>query len=353
MTGHNRTAGTILEVTEPRFVAAWTNTTTVPALPASTRTTATERAARVEEARLFLEIAAHARGDFWPGKAARFARRALWIFERELGANHPDFAKALICLAGAYADEAENQRAEEHYRRALRTLRRMADGDLDVQRLHIDATRGLANVMLALGRSQEAETMLRAALVMAERAAGHNSAEAAHVLSDLGVLHMRTGRLDVAASLHRHVLTILDQGMRHEDQLLATTLNHLGAVEHTRGMSAAGESFVRRSIEVRERVLGPDHPRVAADWSALGAILEAQGRYDEAESAYRRAFTILERWFGPNHRDAAAAAAKIAALFLARIKATEQERAASFVRPTFDCHGSASPEHDTRSAHCA
>ena len=56
--------------------------------------------ARIDEATTFLEIATRHRECRWPDKARRFARRALTIFEQELGPTHPRLANVLLCLGG-------------------------------------------------------------------------------------------------------------------------------------------------------------------------------------------------------------------------------------------------------------
>jgi hypothetical protein len=65
------------------------------------------RAERTWEAVRFLDIAMDFRENGWPDEARRFARRALPIFERESGVDHPDVVRVLLCLAGARQDLAD------------------------------------------------------------------------------------------------------------------------------------------------------------------------------------------------------------------------------------------------------
>jgi tetratricopeptide (TPR) repeat protein len=271
--------------------------------------TAVVESERVGEALLLLDIATDFRRNGWADKARRFARRALAIVERESGTDHPDVVRVLLCLAGAREDLADYARAEAEYLRADDILGRLDDtSSLEVQRLRIQTTRGLANVARAMGRDNQAETMLERALSMAERTFGGEQTDVAGVLNDLGVHYRRTGRYDKASRAHRRALAITEKALGPEHPQAAAILHDLGILEHARGQFSAGEPFARRAVSIRERTLGPDHPQVAADFMAVAALLEGQGRFDEAESTYQRALTMLEHWFGPDHREVSAAA---------------------------------------------
>lgn len=64
-----------------------------------------------------LAVASREQGQY--PEAAAYARQALAIFEREVGADHPDVANVLGNLAGIHEDQANYAEAERLYRRAL------------------------------------------------------------------------------------------------------------------------------------------------------------------------------------------------------------------------------------------
>jgi tetratricopeptide (TPR) repeat protein len=272
-------------------------------------------ATRIEEARLFLDISIQFRENGWPDKAKRFAMRALAIFERESGAYHPDVVRVLLCLAGAREDLADYTRAGADYRRANDILDLTADPhNLETERLRIQAIRGLANVIRALGQDQQAETMLKEAIAVAERTFGCENGDVASALNDLGVHYRHTGAYEKASRLHHRALAIADRALGSEHAQTAIMLHQLAVLEHARGQFAAGEPFARRSADIRQKTFGPDHPQVAAEFAMIAALLEGQGKHDEAESMYRRALTIVERWFGPDHREVATTVDRLARL---------------------------------------
>jgi tetratricopeptide (TPR) repeat protein len=273
----------------------------------------------INEAIQLLDLAAYARGCCWPDKARRFATRALAIVEREYGPNHPDVARVLLCLAGAREEGADHTRAESDYRRAKGILDQLPEdlGNLDVQLLRIRVASGLANVMCALGRYREAETMLKDALTVAEQTFGWKHGEAANVLNDMAALYREVGGFEKAFRLDRRALAIAQTTLGPDHPTVATILQNLGILEHRRDRLTSAESFARQSLAIREKTIGQDHPHVASSAAVLAGILQAQGKFDEAAALYGRALTIFERWFGPEHHEVAATLSKLNELFRA------------------------------------
>jgi tetratricopeptide (TPR) repeat protein len=273
-------------------------------------TESVRRTNRIEEARQFLDRSIHSRDNGWTLKAKRFAARALAILERERGAYHEDVVRGLLCLAGVREDLADYTRAEAGYRRANDILNLM-DGLCNhadrrgVQRLRIQALRGLANVLGALGRDRQAETLLKEALAMAERTFGPTDGDVATALNDLGAHARHTGAYEESSRLHHRALAIVEPVPGAESAKTAGILHQLGVLEQARGRCAVGEGFARRSADLRQKAWGPSHPRVAAELALLAALFERQGKREEAASAYGRALLIVERWFGSDYREVA------------------------------------------------
>jgi tetratricopeptide (TPR) repeat protein len=259
-----------------------------------------------DEAMRLLDIAMDFRTDGSPDKAKRFARRALTVFERESRTDHPDAIRALLCLAGAREDLADYARAETDYRSANDILESLAGhkNNVEVHQLRIRALRGLASVIRARGRDQQATTILKQALAMAERSFGWKHVDVAGVLNDLGVHYRLTGRYEKAVRVHRRALEMTEKLLGPEHPQVATILHQLSVLECARGRFAAGEPFARRAIAIRERTLGPDHPDVAIECEAIATLLEEQRKYEEAALMCQHALTIRERWFGPDHHEA-------------------------------------------------
>ena len=239
-------------------------------------------------------------------RAATLATKALALFERESGPDHPDVANVLNCLAHASEGTAEYARALAYARRSVEISSRLratpADPDLD--RLCVQSLATLGNMERILARYADAEQHLHQALQLARSTLGEEDEDVVSALNSLGVLFKYTGRFDEAAALYGGAIAVVEAG-RKDEATLATLCHNLGGLEHARGEYARAEPPARRAVELRERALGPDHPSVAADLAALAAVVEARGRHAEAEAMYVRALAIFERVYGPVHYEIA------------------------------------------------
>ena len=256
-------------------------------------------AGRIDEARLLLKLAIEYRRDGWPNRARRYARRALSIFGREAQADL-DSIRALLCLAGARADLADYPRAKQEFQRAGDLIDRLAMDDEVPQLplLRVQTMRGLAGVILALGDSRQAETILKEALGVAQESFGAGHAEVASVLHALGLLYARTGLHTEAARLQHLALALTEKALGSQHPRVADILYHLGLLEQARGRFAVGEALARRAAAIRHSALGPDHPEVAAALATVGTLLKEQRKPSDAELHLKRARVIRERWFG-------------------------------------------------------
>jgi len=268
-----------------------------------------------------------ARGRF--AEAGPLAERALEIFERECGPDHPDVANVLLCLAGIREETGDLAAAESLGRRAadiLEGMERTDDGGSDVPRLRVQVLGALAGALRNQGRYGEAEPLLRRALALCERDLGADDLQTAALLNDLGMLHKYQGRYDEAELLYRRALDVVDAAVGPDDLEAASLYHNLGGLEHARGRAALGEPLARWGLKIRERGLGSDHPHVAADKAALAAILDAQGRYAEAEELYGQALAVFERVYGPEHYEIAVNLNNLAAIHQARGEHADAER---------------------------
>ena len=148
---------------------------------------------------------------------------------------------------------------------------------------------------LALGRLDEAERHLRAALAIQVRLTGARSVEVALALSNLGGVYMARGDLEPADSIVRLSLGIARSIRSDRDTLVAALLDQLGSVAHDQGNFALAESTHREALEIRTRVFGPNSDRTALTMTNVAVALGEQGRWAAAESLHRRALAVFVR----------------------------------------------------------
>lgn len=238
-----------------------------------------------------------------PQAASELAQRAADLFA-SVDVDHPDHANALILRARIAHALGDFTASLAHADRATRVMAAARDAFPDepiVFELQAHAVCALATALHALGRYDEAELHLLAALADTEAALGPDVAEVGDLCNLLGIGHKYQARYDEAAARYARAIAIARAHHGDASTAMASLEHNLGGLAHARGDVAAGEPHARRSVELREAILGPDHPTVAADLAAWASLLDELGRTDEAESALRRALAIFERAYGEQH----------------------------------------------------
>ncbi len=143
-------------------------------------------------------------------------RRSLEIWERVLGADHPDTATSLNNLAGLYESQGRYEAAAPLYRRSLEIRERVlgADHPATAQSLN-----NLAGLYRSQGRYEAAEPLLRRSLEIKERVLGADHPDTAASLNNLAVLHCYQNRWGEAERLLLRALEIRVQklGEAHPD----------------------------------------------------------------------------------------------------------------------------------------
>jgi CHAT domain-containing protein/Tfp pilus assembly protein PilF len=202
--------------------------------------------------------------------AIPLAQRALAIFEKELGPDHPNVGTSLNNLAVLY----EN-----------------------------------------LGHYGGLETLYQRSLAIREKALGPNNPAVALSLHSLAELYVTQGRYADAEPFVMRALTINEKAFGPDHPAVATSLNDLAIVYEKQNRYAQSESLYQRALAIREKVLGPDHPDVAVLLDNLSVLYGLQGRYSEAEELTARSLTITVKMLGSTHPDVAASLGNLASLY--------------------------------------
>ena len=102
------------------------------------------------------------------------------------------------------------------------------------------------------------------------------------------------GRLEEAETHLRAALGVFERVLGHEDYEVASTLTSLAVVVYRRRGPTDAEPLLRRALAIKERLLGRHHPDLAILLANLAGL--ARERDDEREAAadYRRALALLE-----------------------------------------------------------
>jgi eukaryotic-like serine/threonine-protein kinase len=153
--------------------------------------------------------------------------------------------------------------------------------------------RTIGTVYLALGRTAEADTLLRTALAERIAKAGPESEASAQSFSDLGSLYIAQGKFDSAGPPLQRALGIHRALRGPGDTLVAGNLLALADLAHARGEFIREDSLAQAALVILRGAHGARHATVANAMRRVISSLHAQGRYKESEAAARQAADML------------------------------------------------------------
>ncbi len=155
-----------------------------------------------------------------------------------------------------------------------------------------------------LGLYGEAETQLRAAVLLHREHGAEDDPDLAVVLNNLGnLLAARAGYAE-ARPLLREALEIRRRRLGEQHVLVAESWNNLGALELRTGDYAEALVMLGRGLDL-VRSSSEDFPLVAANLNNLAKALKDEARYAEAEAVYREALAVHVESLGEAHPDTA------------------------------------------------
>ncbi len=238
-------------------------------------------------------------------------RRALTIYEQNLGKEHPTLATCLNNLAVLLKSTNRLTEAESLYRRAL-TIHEQSLGK-EHPTVAADLN-NLAALLQATNRLAEAEPLMRRALAIREQSLGYEHPAVSPCLNNLAQLLQATNRLAEAEPLMRRALAIHEQSLGKDHSKVATCLHNLATLLHATNRLAEAEPLMRRALAIHEQSLSKDHPDVATCLNNLAQLLKDTNRLAEAEPLMRRALAIHEQSLGKDHPTVATNRNNLAAL---------------------------------------
>ncbi|GIL97243.1 hypothetical protein Vretimale_2968 [Volvox reticuliferus] len=220
-------------------------------------------------------------------------------------------------------DQGKLDEAEELLRRAL-VARETFHGPS-----HVDTMRcmnNLAGLLEAQGKLEEAEALLRKTAELAASSLGPSHAYTATALSNLGVALRKAGKLDEAEELFKTALEIREKLLGPLALDTAASLSDMTMLMLDQERLTEAEPLFRRILDIRQLVLGPDHRDTAVSLCDLANLLVQMDRPVDAEPLLRRAVTVQVRCLGPGHEDTASATRELAKVLAQQGHVEEAEK---------------------------
>jgi tetratricopeptide (TPR) repeat protein len=188
--------------------------------------------------------------------------------------------------------------AARHFRQALE----MCEQERLDEGLTSRALLGLAKSTVALGLYDEAEKLIRRALVIDETDSA-SLVEEAEDYHQLSLLYWRSGRPDLAMEFAQKSWSLADQDECVPDELKAKLLKHFAVLAEQAGKLDECEQYLNQALELIES--SPDlnkQSSIYGDTLLVKVLLLAeQGRLDEASELYPHAINIVQMNRGVSH----------------------------------------------------
>jgi CHAT domain-containing protein/tetratricopeptide (TPR) repeat protein len=214
------------------------------------------------------------------------------------GKDSAAVADALGNLGAVLLARGKSDQAEPLLREARDTLRRLHKGD------HPDVATSQYNfgfVLRTRGKLREAEPLLREAMEMRARLFKGDHPDTAQSQYELAILLHTLSRYADAEPLYRDALSMRKRLFKGDHPVVAVSLNSLAAALRDQGKYAEAEPLYRDALSMRKRLFKGDHPAVAQSLNNLAGVLHNRGMYADAEVLYRESLDMHRRLFKGDH----------------------------------------------------
>ena len=222
-------------------------------------------------------------------EAQRYFERALAIFERNFGADHPRVA-AVLNNMGTLADgRGDLKRAEKYMQRALDMWVRLFGPE------HPDvasARSNLASVYLKRKQFGKAESLYQSALAVDEKVFGPAHEKVAVDLNNLAALYNNAKRFDEAEQCFDRAAAIYEKMPNQAEMLYAALLANRAAMRVNRGLLEEAVPLYRRALDIYEKYPANLTPRIAMAFENYAGLMRKLKEPAEAEKAAMSAMRI-------------------------------------------------------------
>lgn len=204
-----------------------------------------------------------------------------------------------LAVAHMAYDAGYYSQAIRHFRLVLSILESEEANDSMKAR----AMTGLAKSLAAIGKYEEAEPMIRQALLIDENLPEASTA-CAEDYHQLALLYWRSGRNAESQEYAERALKLVERAGKHApDELKAKLLKHFAVLAEQAGNTREAERHLNKAIEFIEysSQLGKQSMIYGDVLLVKVLFLAEQGRFEEAEELYPQAIQIIAITRGPAH----------------------------------------------------
>jgi tetratricopeptide (TPR) repeat protein len=190
---------------------------------------------------------------------------------------------------GAYLE------ARPRYERALAIYEKVLGPEHPDTALSLN---NLGRLLYAQDNLTGSRPLYERALAIREKVLGPEHPDTATSLNSLGGLLYAQDNLTGSRRLVERALAIREKVLGPEHPDTAMSLCTLAYVLQAQGDLAAAQPLVERALAIDEKVLGPEHVNTATDLSNIARLLSKSGHTDDAEPLFKRVIAIKEKALG-------------------------------------------------------
>jgi tetratricopeptide (TPR) repeat protein len=186
----------------------------------------------------------------------------------------------------------------------------------------------LAEVYTDQHQYDQAETILKRAIRVREKAVGIDHPAIVVTLNRLASVYQSEGKYPEAEALIRRGLTIQEKAYGVNNLDVAVSTQALADLYHIQKRDVEAEMLLKRAISIEEKALQPNdraYPSISWTLTDLGRLFEEQGRYSDAEPEFTRALAIYQKASSPNYFNIGDSLFEVAVVFALEGKIKEAD----------------------------
>ncbi len=244
-------------------------------------------------------------------ESERLYKESLQAFSGNSPINLLCQSTVLFALGTLYLEMSKPQEAETVLKAALDT-REKTNLKKYISLTGIYDSLGCAYKMQ--GRLEEAKATLTEALDYAVKE--KNRSSEAFTKTNLALTLVAMGKYDEANNLLKESLSTLSADMGENSNNVASCYANLARVATEQDRYEEAETLLNKAIEIHSGLLGERHTNLGGDYTRMARLLQSQGKYEKAEEYSRKALSIFLEAMGENSIRTAQARKDLAALLI-------------------------------------
>jgi tetratricopeptide (TPR) repeat protein len=225
-------------------------------------------------------------------------RKALEIRRKVLGEDHADTARSYNNLAFNLSAQGRYAEAGPLNQRALDIKRTVLGEDNPSTAISYN---NVAMNLNAQGKYAEAGPLLQKALGIMRKVRGEEHPDTALGYNNVAFNLAAQGKYPEAGPLLKKALDIFRTLQGEDHPNTARVYNNIGSLLQTEGMYVEAGPLLQKALDIRRKFLGEEHLRTADSYNNVASNLGAQGKYAEAGLLYQTALNIRRKVLGEDH----------------------------------------------------